>query len=727
MSAQYEDNNARRSLPGVSLDYPSLNWAEPPLGEATAASPAAESAQSADVERRMIDVARKDLIHAGEGARTVVRRGRKQAERKEQTSAEAQAKPARAKRARVQAAGEGKEQAKIVSSAKRTSTGKMAKAADDLDKTTPIVSDIPPVTTAAIEFLGKQGAMAGDVLKLTPGSLAFVQHHFKRMHQLDADSRLMNAYLLANARPVRPALQKFTGALIEYRRRQPDSVTPQATAEIPEPIKEETAIVQTRSYGHEANLGLAYTPVDVQLSKFGVTPSEREVHAQVVKSVQDNNERARKVVGRSHISKSVPSNALRQQNAANLAAGAQAAYKAEEANPDHVERNVRKVENLIEQSPVQLVMDAPQTLSAKQGATSEHLTTGDQELVAARLLAEQRSAAPGPEAEKAASARVPRLNLGSRLLLAIGGVAKWAGTWLRKQGREGRALTPDALVPLEKSSVSTRPVVMATEGDDNLTVMPEAVGRRFFKIEHDYYFQDRTPAFSDWGNKLATRGTNPEVVRSLVEIAKARGWETITVKGTEEFRRSAWMEAAQNGMTVAGYKPTELDLAEMANRPSNNTVEKNVTKERTATRGQLARQPPVARTTSVPRPRARSKTPVAGAGQPSLEQAEKAKAFQKNKPAFVVKKYPDLAAAYGVVTAAEVFATEKLSVSARDEFVEMARRHVIQKIAAGEQIKGPKIYATPTRATEVGDSVGPGHVVADLRKSARSKAVERER
>jgi hypothetical protein len=61
---------------------------------------------------------------------------------------------------------------------------------------------------------------------------------------------------------------------------------------------------------------------------------------------------------------------------------------------------------------------------------------------------------------------------------------------------------------------------------------------------------------------LATRGSHPEVVRSLVEIAQVRGWSSITVKGTEEFWRSAWMEAAQAGLKVAGYQPTALHLAE---------------------------------------------------------------------------------------------------------------------------------------------------------------------
>lgn len=415
------------------------------------------------------------------------------------------------------------------------------------------------------------------------------------------------------------------------------------------------------------------------------------------------------------------------RQAPELVALAQAASKAEEAKTKRAERNAQGVENLLEQSPMQLVTDAQQTSPAKRAANSKRTATADQEAATERLAAEQRSVASAASSEKNVSFPVSRLNLGRRLLLAIGGAVQRAGMWLQEQGTEGQALKLDVLVALEKPPTLTGPAVLGAPLDDNSTVVPEAVARRFLKVEHEYYFQDRTPAFSDFGNRLATRGTNLEVVRSLVEIAKARGWDTITVKGTEEFRRSAWMEAAKNGLTVAGYKPSALDVADLASRPANNTVENSSTKERSTTRVQPAAQSPVAQSASVPTPAAASKTPAPGSQKTDLELAEKARAFQENKPAFVVKKYPDLAAAYGIIAAARAFAADKLSESARDEFIEMARRHVIRKIAADEQIKGLKIYVAPTRTTEVGDPSGTGLTTADLGKSAGAKAVERGR
>lgn len=257
--------------------------------------------------------------------------------------------------------------------------------------------------------------------------------------------------------------------------------------------------------------------------------------------------------------------------------------------------------------------------------------------------------------------------------------------------------------------------------------MPESVARRFLRVDTEYYFQDRTPAFSDRGNKLATRSANHEIVRSMVEIAKAREWDTITVKGTEEFRRSAWMEATQDGLTVAGYKPTALDLAELANRPASNTVEKGVAQSKGSV--------PMQRQTGRPSPqadnvRAHDTTHIDHAPaslRPDPEFVAKAKAFEEGEPATVVKKYPELAKAYGVVAAARAFASEKLPEASRNEFVEMAKRHMAEKITTGQQIHGPKIFLEPTKTFDARDKFEEATEAVDRSQPPGPKAVNRER
>jgi len=350
------------------------------------------------------------------------------------------------------------------------------------------------------------------------------------------------------------------------------------------------------------------------------------------------------------------------------------------------------LENSIELSPVQLVEVAPQHSDVPPAAATQRSTTAGKSHAQTTTFAAQDG--------NVARDTAPYSSLGRRLRFTLGNIGSWAVSWLFVRSKEGQAPPAAARVSLDKSAATPAPA------KDKSDVVPESVARRFLKVEREYYFQDRTHAFSDRGTKLATRGTELEVVRSLVEIAKARGWDTINVKGTEEFRRSAWMEATQQGLTVVGYKPTPLDLADLANQPANNTVEKGRVDEKSRESKQSSAQRQTA-PVSPARPAAATQTAEQATAPEALradaELAVKVKAFKENKPAFVVKKYPDLAAAYGIVAAAKAFAVDKLPESARDDFVNMARRHMIEKIEAGEKIQGPKIYLAPTKTSRAPD------------------------
>ena len=404
-------------------------------------------------------------------------------------------------------------------------------------------------------------------------------------------------------------------------------------------------------------------------------------------------------------------------NAPELVATAEVAYKAEEVRALPGSKTLHIVENSIEQSPLLLVTKAEPAHQNDQAAATVHRPSSSEKVGKDSTVSEASNGA-------AATSAARHSGLGRRLLLAIEGVTNQANTWLSMWRK--RSMDLAGVVPMSPEKPTSIPGQVA----DKSSVVPESVARRFLKVESEYYFQDRTPAFSDRGGKLATRGVNLEVVRSMVEIAKARGWNTITVKGTEEFRQSAWMEAMQDGLTVACYKPTALDLAELANRPAGNTVEKGVAQSK----GSLAMRPqagkPCPRTDNVQTAGAHDTTQIEHAVASLRHDPElvaKAKAFEEGKPATVVKKYPDLAKAYGVVAAAKAFASEKLPETSRDEFVEMTKRHMAEKIVTGQQIHGPKIYLEPIKTIDARDHVKETTEVADRRQPPRTREVNRER
>jgi len=205
------------------------------------------------------------------------------------------------------------------------------------------------------------------------------------------------------------------------------------------------------------------------------------------------------------------------------------------------------------------------------------------------------------------------------------------------------------------------------EDGNRSTAVPESVRKRFLKVDSDYYFPDRSPAFVDRGARLATRGEHPEVVVALVEIAKEREWNSITVKGSEAFRRAAWMEAVRSGLQVAGYKPTELDLAQLKQREPANLIEPAAEREQQAGRS-TSQEKPI---------------------DPALH--EKLSAFANDKPTLAVKKHPDLVQAYALLDAARKFAEVHMP-GHESEFVAIGKEMITQQLRDGKEIIGPKVH-----------------------------------
>jgi Large polyvalent protein-associated domain 7 len=108
-----------------------------------------------------------------------------------------------------------------------------------------------------------------------------------------------------------------------------------------------------------------------------------------------------------------------------------------------------------------------------------------------------------------------------------------------------------------------RPSTTSSNASANANAVPEAVAKRFVQVRSTFYFPDGARAFTDRGNRLTTPSENTEVVRSLILIAKAREWNEITVRGTERFRREAWLAARLAGLEVRGYQPTEVEQAHL--------------------------------------------------------------------------------------------------------------------------------------------------------------------
>jgi len=104
--------------------------------------------------------------------------------------------------------------------------------------------------------------------------------------------------------------------------------------------------------------------------------------------------------------------------------------------------------------------------------------------------------------------------------------------------------------------------------------MPEQLRRKYYVAETGVgdeakvYADPRGEylAFKIKTERMATRLEDAGVIRDMVSIAQHRNWTAVELRGSEEFRRTAWLEASVRGIAVRGYEPDPVDRAALSFR-----------------------------------------------------------------------------------------------------------------------------------------------------------------
>ena len=99
----------------------------------------------------------------------------------------------------------------------------------------------------------------------------------------------------------------------------------------------------------------------------------------------------------------------------------------------------------------------------------------------------------------------------------------------------------------------------------------ESLRKRFIEAGEQFYYRTAPGeptkiAFTDHGKRLVTEHDDPSVIQGMVLRAKAKGWTTVKVNGTAEFKTEAWVQATIAGLDVEGYTPRGIDLARAEDR-----------------------------------------------------------------------------------------------------------------------------------------------------------------
>lgn len=119
--------------------------------------------------------------------------------------------------------------------------------------------------------------------------------------------------------------------------------------------------------------------------------------------------------------------------------------------------------------------------------------------------------------------------------------------------------------------------------DDAEYIVPNAIRNRYLSVAVNKYtdtplvkFYERenpaSVAFEDRGDKgLHTSKSDKDTVTAMLDMAQSKGWESIKLKGSEDFKREAWMEAQMRGIKTKGYEPSEKDKLELQARQAERT------------------------------------------------------------------------------------------------------------------------------------------------------------
>jgi hypothetical protein len=189
------------------------------------------------------------------------------------------------------------------------------------------------------------------------------------------------------------------------------------------------------------------------------------------------------------------------------------------------------------------------------GTTSDPLSRADNDSTARRTSGNARGA--GTRAK--GTNRAPAVN-------AIQATRRHR----KERGRDASALEGSA--PSASTNSDNNPAPRPAAGppaghadrrESDPWTVPDSVRNRFVQDGNRFFFPDGAPAFKDLGRRLTTTSENTQVVHSLIQIAHSRGWSEIMVSGTERFRQEAWRQGRIAGLAVRGYRPTDLEQAQL--------------------------------------------------------------------------------------------------------------------------------------------------------------------
>nr|WP_314052098.1 LPD7 domain-containing protein [uncultured Neisseria sp.] len=165
-----------------------------------------------------------------------------------------------------------------------------------------------------------------------------------------------------------------------------------------------------------------------------------------------------------------------------------------------------------------------------------------------------------------------------------------------KKVQSGKQPEPETEAPktanLSEKSQETRKVVLDLQYriPENIKTRYHTVGGKFYSVS-----DHKTVLFEDKGKQLKTALSDPQTVKDMLEVVKAKGWDSIKLSGSKDFRQAMFIEAAAQGIRTSGYNPTAADLQrveELRERYAQNGITPEMVREQERRQPEVEKEQP---------------------------------------------------------------------------------------------------------------------------------------
>lgn len=135
----------------------------------------------------------------------------------------------------------------------------------------------------------------------------------------------------------------------------------------------------------------------------------------------------------------------------------------------------------------------------------------------------------------------------------------------------GRRLEPhfgerDDFQQPERRQEQTKQVAPDAVAERHNLYVAEQRSTRIYYVD----YQQKSEVMRATKDKVATKYEDAKTVAVMLDLAQERGWKTVKVKGSESFKREAWVQASVRGLSVEGYRPQATDQQELQKRQASN-------------------------------------------------------------------------------------------------------------------------------------------------------------